>query len=263
MVNDYTFQDITIKKNLKIKKKIYFNQYFEIKQQSSAQKSNKLSQLEQNQDAKTQKSLSNTQNISQKKEIIDNLDSINLQAQAQLTINSDFSDNQQINQFDSIQVLEQGDLSYELRIWDRDQAKKDAINTLDLKYSNRVDVILDNLLQKQYYLGKFIAKGGQGAFAPQEQIKFDSKINFKADVYSLGLTLKQIIQVYKIVNPEDLFVQSFEDIIDNKMIQNLQSERQNCQQLHKQFFNLFIQSDFVEFAELYHKKIQIQNQQIT
>ncbi|KAL4450871.1 hypothetical protein ABPG74_011713 [Tetrahymena malaccensis] len=163
MVNDYTFQDITIKKNLKIKKKIYFNQYFEIKQQSSAQKSNKLSQLEQNQDAKTQKSLSNTQNISQKKEIIDNLDSINLQAQAQLTINSDFSDNQQINQFDSIQVLEQGDLSYELRIWDRDQAKKDAINTLDLKYSNRVDVILDNLLQKQYYLGKFIAKGGQGA----------------------------------------------------------------------------------------------------
>ncbi|KAL4494984.1 hypothetical protein ABPG72_015684 [Tetrahymena utriculariae] len=152
MDNDFIYQDVTIKKNLKTKKQNYPNQYFSTKQQSLEQESQKIAQYTQKQDLEEQKILFNASNITQYIKNKHNLEAFNLQEQMQLTINSDLAYDQLIKQQGSIKLIYQGDLSYELRIWDREQAKKEAISTLDLKYRNKVDTILDKLLQKQYYL---------------------------------------------------------------------------------------------------------------
>ncbi|KAL4481889.1 hypothetical protein ABPG74_007978 [Tetrahymena malaccensis] len=81
--------------------------------------------------------------------------------------------------------------------------------------------------------------------------KSDNLTDFKADVFSLGKTFLDIIQVYKQQSKQKTFITNFENLIKKKMANDKVEERSNCIELHKDILKIINQLNSNEFFKQY------------
>ncbi|EWS75510.1 tetratricopeptide repeat protein (macronuclear) [Tetrahymena thermophila SB210] len=102
---------------------------------------------------------------------------------------------------------------------------------------------------------KINIKGGTFSYASPEQLIDDPNIDFKSDVYSLGKTFEVVLKQYK-KQEDEFLVLKFNQIVQQKMIQNQKDQRKSCLELHEEFLKLLIECNCQEFLQEYLQKIK-------
>ncbi|KAL4505816.1 hypothetical protein ABPG73_004701 [Tetrahymena malaccensis] len=137
------------------------------------------------------------------------------------------------------------------------QVEKIQIKENQIIVFQKCDVQLIRDISKQVWDES--CKGHTKRYAPIElqQQSQNNLIDFKSDIYSFGVTLKQIIEIFREKgNEQDQMIsQGIEKILDNDIVQENIGERLDCLELHTKFLDFLLQINYPSFMEEYLNKI--------
>ncbi|KAL4513169.1 hypothetical protein ABPG72_017854, partial [Tetrahymena utriculariae] len=110
-------------------------------------------------------------------------------------------------------------------------------------------------------------RGYTEGYSPNEQIQDDSnnQIDFETDIYSLGKTLRDLVDLFIKNNPQSKLIKFAEEllkIVKDQMIQEDIKERSNCYKIYSQVSQLFevIPQDFISQHKKRIKELKIEIQ---
>ncbi|KAL4508935.1 hypothetical protein ABPG73_006321, partial [Tetrahymena malaccensis] len=116
---------------------------------------------------------------------------------------------------------------------------------LVMKYDNYIQIM------QKFSFHKEQIKGCTKKYAPPEQLENFLIIDSKADIYSLGKTFLDIIEVYEKQSEEKEFIKKLKNLIEDKMVQQNAEQRGDCLKLHNEFLMIILQLNSAQFLKYY------------
>ncbi|KAL4508932.1 hypothetical protein ABPG73_006318 [Tetrahymena malaccensis] len=115
----------------------------------------------------------------------------------------------------------------QIKVWNYDYFKQ--VNEGQEIFTNKNNKLFQNFNKNQEII---LIKGFTKQYAPPEQLNMLYNTDSKADIYSLGKTFLDIIQVYEKQSEKKEFIKKLKNLIEDKMVQQNAEQRGDCLELH-------------------------------